>query len=127
MARLLTLTALAFALAACDTTAGRTVRGFFQPSKGQPALEVGLKQYDDGNYGASARNLNLALEYGLSDGERATAHKYLAFMHCSASRERECRDEFRKALAAQPGLELDAAETGHPVWGPVFRSVKASR
>ena len=109
MARLLMLTALALALAACDTTAGRTVRGFFQPSKGQPALEVGLKQYDDGNYGASARNLNLALEYGLSDGER------LAELVPAL------------ALAAQPGLELDAAETGHPVWGPVFRSVKASR
>jgi len=127
MVRQLLLALLALALAGCDTTFGRSVRGLFQPSKGEPALSVGLKQYDDGNYADSARNLHLAIEYGLSSGERANAHKHLAFIHCSANRERQCRDEFRKALAAQPSLELDAAETGHPVWGPIFRSVKATR
>jgi len=127
MARLLIITALACVLAACDTTAGRAVRGLFSTSKGQPAFSVGIKQYDDGNFADAARNFQLAIDYGLSDDERADAHKHLAFIHCSANRERQCREEFRKALAAQPKLELDAAETGHPVWGPVFRSVKASK
>ena len=127
MARLLTMTALMCLLAACDTTAGRAVRGLFSGSKGQPALSVALKQYDDGNFADAARNFQLAIDYGLSDDERARAHKHLAFIHCSANRETRCREEFRKALAAQPKLELDAAETGHPVWGPVFRSVKASK
>lgn len=128
MIRLLIAAALALSLAACESTAGRSLQQLFGPaSKGEPALSVGLKQYDDGNYANSARNLVLAIDYGLSEPERANAHKHLAFIHCSANRERECREEFRKALAAQPALELEPAETGHPVWGPVFRSVKASR
>ncbi len=128
MIRLLTAAALILSLAACASATGRSLKQLFDPtSKGEPALSVGLKQYDDGNYADSARNLLLAIDYGLSEAERATAHKYLAFIHCSANRERECREEFRKALAVQPALELDAAETGHPIWGPVFRSLKASR
>jgi hypothetical protein len=63
----------------------------------------------------------------LSDKERANAHKHLAFIHCAAQRERQCREEFRRALDADPALELDAAEAGHPVWGPIFRSVKGQR
>ena len=62
-----------------------------------------------------------------TDKERADAHKYLAFIHCSSNRERQCRDEFRKALAVDPALELAPAERGHPVWGPIFRSLKWGR
>jgi hypothetical protein len=61
------------------------------------------------------------------DKQRANAHKHLAFIHCSWNQERECRDEFRKALAVDPTLELAPAEAGHPVWGPIFRSLKAGR
>ena len=39
----------------------------------------------------------------------------------------QCRDEFRRALAVDPALELAPAEAGHPVWGPIFRSVKGGR
>ena len=38
-----------------------------------------------------------------------------------------CHEEFRKALRLDPGLELGAAEAGHPIWGPVFRAAKAGR
>ena len=128
MMRLLIVAAMALSLAACTTTAGRSFKQLFGPSsKGEPALSVGLKQYDDGNYGDAARNLRLAIDYGLSDPERAKAHKHLAFIHCSANRERECREEFRKALAVQPAMELEPAETGHPIWGPVFRSLKTNQ
>ena len=127
ISRLLIVALLGFALAGCVKDGGLGMRLFQQESKGYPALSVGLKQYDDGNYADSARNLNVAIEHGLTDGERASAHKTLAFMHCIANRERQCRDEFRKALVAVPDMELDPAETGHPIWGPVFRSVKAAR
>lgn len=128
MTRLLIAAALGLSLAGCASEAGRSFKQLFGPaSKGEPALSVGLKQYDDGNYADSARNLVLAIDYGLNDSERAKAHKHLAFIHCSSSRERECREEFRKALAVQPAMELEPAETGHPIWGPVFRSLKASR
>jgi Tfp pilus assembly protein PilF len=91
------------------------------------ALAAGLKQYDEGRYDESADNLQGAIELGLPLAQRATAHKHLAFIHCSTNRERQCRDEFRKALALNPKLELAPAEAGHPVWGPIFRSLKASR
>ena len=99
---------------------------FLSMSSGH-AYAVGLKQYEAGDFDQSAKNLQGAISLGLPDKERADAHKYLAFIHCSSNRERQCRDEFRKALAVDPALELAPAERGHPVWGPIFRSVKAGR
>jgi Tfp pilus assembly protein PilF len=96
-------------------------------AKGEPLLAAGLRQYDDGNYDASLRSLSEALALGLPSAERVKAHKHLAFVHCASDRQRQCRDEFRKALAIDPALELGPAEAGHPVWGPVFRAVKAGR
>lgn len=94
---------------------------------GTSALSAGLKQYEDGDYEQSAKSLQEAIDLGLPERQRAAAHKHLAFMHCSESRERQCRDEFRKALAVDPALELAPAEAGHPVWGPIFRALKAGK
>jgi hypothetical protein len=91
---------------------------------GQQALAAGLRQYDDGDYADSARNLQLAIKRGLTRQERVKAHKHLAFINCASERERQCRQEFRNALALDPAMELAATEAGHPVWGPVFRSLK---
>jgi Tfp pilus assembly protein PilF len=100
----------------------------FASLKAPPSpFKLALQQYDAGDYDESAKNFEGALRESLSDKERVSAHKYLAFIHCAAQRERQCRDEFRKALDVDPALELEAAEAGHPVWGPVFRSVKAAR
>lgn len=99
----------------------------FRSMSPRSALAAGLKQYDEGLYDESAKNLQGAIELGLPVAQRATAHKHLAFIHCSTNRERQCRDEFRKALALNPKLELSPAEAGHPVWGPIFRSLKAGR
>jgi hypothetical protein len=91
------------------------------------AFSIGLKQYEAGEYTESAKNLQGALTLGLPDKQRADAHKHLAFIHCASNRERQCRDEFRKALAVDPALELEPAEAGHPVWGPIFQSLKPAR
>jgi Tfp pilus assembly protein PilF len=119
MLRLVIAAVLAAGVAACGP--------IFPISKGADALDAGLRQYDEGAYAESARNLQAAIGQGLTDAERANAHKHLAFIHCAANRERACRDEFRKALAAEPALDLTPAEAGHPVWGPVFRAVRAGR
>jgi Tfp pilus assembly protein PilF len=97
-----------------------------QRTKAQTTLVDGLRQYDKGDFASSTRNLGAALELGLSKDDRALAHKHLAFIQCSWGQERECREEFRKALAADPALDLAPAEAGHPVWGPIFRSMSAS-
>lgn len=102
-------------------------KGAAEPGKGEPALAAGLRLYEEGSYDASARNLLEALAQGLVNAERVKAHKHLAFIHCAADRQRPCREEFRKALAIDPALELAPAEAGHPAWGPVFRAVKAGR
>jgi tetratricopeptide (TPR) repeat protein len=94
-------------------------------NEGASLLKAGIRDYENGRYDDSARNLRIALKRGLAKPDQVTAHKYLAFIQCAAGREAQCRDEFRRALRIDPGMELDAAEAGHPVWGPVFKSVKA--
>lgn len=110
---------LAAALAGCAQ-----IQSVSPLSKGRSALNEGVRQYDDGQHGAAALSLQSALDLGLSDRQRADAHKHLAFIHCSTGRTASCRDEFRKALAADPDLALAPAEAGHPVWGPIFKAVK---
>lgn len=116
---MIVLTALIQALWGCSS--------LFIQSRGYYALHLGMQQFEDGAYVDAARNLQTALDMGLSEGEQTDAHKYLAFIHCASKRAAECRDEFRRALAIYPDFTLNAAERGHPVWGPVFASVKASR
>jgi len=89
-------------------------------------LRRGLQRYDDGEYKEAARLLQRALEAGLaSPADQATARKHLAFMACVAKRTSVCRAEFRKAFDADPAFTLAPAEVGHPMWGPVYKSVQA--
>jgi Tfp pilus assembly protein PilF len=92
--------------------------------EGAQQFAAGIKYYRDGKHDEAARNLQASLYLGLSETDRIQAHKYLAFTHCAAGREDQCRSEFRKALTLDPAFELSAAEAGHPVWGPIFREVK---
>jgi len=116
------LTAM-LALAACGS---QPLRGLFETSKGASVLSAGLREYENGEYAEAGRDLQTAIDLGLTERERASAHKHLAFIHCASGRERLCREEFRRALALNPDLELTAAEAGHPVWGPIFVQLKAS-
>ena len=96
------------------------------PRKAEQELSTGIRNYEDGNYKNAAKSLQTALDTGLTfKNDRIAAHKYLAFIHCAQEREKQCRDEFRAALELDSTFELSTAEAGHPVWGPVFRSVKA--
>ena len=98
------------------------------PSKSEQELERGIRSYEEGEYKTSARQLQAALDLGLdAKRDQAKAYKYLAFMTCVSGREKACRDLFHKALDADPKFELEPAEAGHPIWGPVLRSVKAER
>jgi len=98
----------------------------FSPRKAEHELSTGIRFYEDGNYKNAAKSLQTALDTGITFKEdQIAAHKYLAFIHCAQEREKQCRDEFRAALELDPKFELSTAEAGHPIWGPVFRSVKA--
>jgi Tfp pilus assembly protein PilF len=114
-------------LQGCATEPGRAIQDLFTPAKGEAAFNTGIKQYDDGDYVDAAKSLQAAIGDGLKDRDRIAAHKHLAFIHCASGRERQCREEFRRALSVDSGMELTPAEAGHPVWGPIFRSLKAGR
>jgi Tfp pilus assembly protein PilF len=126
MIRLLAVLAL-LAAAGCETEPMRKVQDLFQPTKAQQTMYAGLWLYQEGHYEQSLKSLQSAIQQGLPERDRVTAHKHVAFIHCASARERECRDEFRKALAIDPGMDLAPEEAGHPMWGRVFRSVKAGR
>jgi hypothetical protein len=93
--------------------------------KAERMLDEGIREYDDGNYKVAARTIQGALDAGLTTRSQGRAHKYLAFMHCVAGQPAQCRDQFRKGLAADRRLDLTAAESGHPIWAPVFAEVRA--
>jgi Tfp pilus assembly protein PilF len=94
-------------------------------SGAEQLLEKGIKSYEDGEYNSAAKYLQSALNAGLPrKTDSAKAHKYLAFIACGSENTRRCRDEFRKAFDDDPSFALDAAEAGHPVWGPVYRGVR---
>ena len=94
---------------------------------GNSYLEDGVLNYEEGNYRVAKRRLQFALEEGLSRPDRVKAHKYLAFIACVSNQQLTCREEFAIALELDPKFELDAAESGHPIWGPMFKSVKAKQ
>ena len=110
-------------LTACGT--GGMGGAWFQGDYAKHELAVGVQRYEEGDYTAAVVMLQQALRDGLSNkSHQVRAHKYLAFSYCITAREKQCRDEFKKALETDPGFDLKPAEEGHPIWGPVFRSVK---
>lgn len=126
MKRISALLCVALLMTACATPLMRDAGlDKFAPRKAERDLSSGIRAYEEGEYKSTTRLLQSALSAGLLlDSDKVAAHKYLAFMHCAQSREKLCREEFRKALELDPGFELTPAESGHPSWGPVFRSLK---
>ena len=94
---------------------------------GNNYLEEGVENYEEGNYRVARRRLQFALEEGLSRPDRVKAHKYLAFIACVSSQQLTCREEFAIALELDPNFELAPEEAGHPIWGPMFKNVKAKQ
>jgi Tfp pilus assembly protein PilF len=92
---------------------------------GHKLLVDGIKRYEDSEYRVAKKTIQFALEEGLSKDERVKAHKYLAFIACVSGQQGTCREEFAIALELNPKFELDPAEAGHPIWGPVFRTAKS--
>lgn len=94
--------------------------------KGGQDLNLGIRNYEDGHYNVAAGYFQNALGDGqLTVGEQVTAHKFLAFIYCVSGEKLACRGEFKKVLTLNPKFELNAGESGHPIWGPVFLEVQA--
>src|SRR5689334_1615027 len=116
---------LAFSLIVALTLSGCAM---FGSNRGEEELDFGVRAYEDGELAYSAKLLQASLDQGLrATGDRVRAHKYLAFIHCASNRLPQCRDEFKRALDLDSSFDLRENEAGHPVWGPVFRSVKTRK
>ncbi len=90
------------------------------------ALIEGIRFYDDGQYPQAEVQLRKALTAGLAEpGNRASAHKLLAFITCTSERLADCAAQFSAARASDPNFALNRSEAGHPVWGPVYRRTLA--
>ncbi len=96
-------------------------------ARARDQLAAGVKLYDAGDYDGAMKSLQASLDHGLLEkDEQGRARKYLAFIHCLAGREALCAAEFRKAFEIDHAFTLTAAEDGHPIWGPVYRNVRAT-
>lgn len=123
---------IVFLLASASAILGGCTSGPFKDlnlgrSAGNSYLEEGLRHYEEGNYRTAQRRFQYALEEGLSRPNRVKAHKYLAFIACVSGQQLTCREEFGIALELDPKFDLEPAESGHPIWGPVFRNVKSKQ
>jgi Tfp pilus assembly protein PilF len=91
----------------------------------EKALLAGMRAYDDAQYPQAEQLLQQALKIGLAaPRDQAAAHKYLAFIDCTSARIGACEAEFRAARKADPKFTLSNAESGHPLWGPVYQRVQ---
>ena len=76
MIRVSIVVALTMALAACESAPVRAITSLFQSSPGAASLRDGLRQYDEGAYVESAKNLNGAIAQGLSDAFDSLNHNF---------------------------------------------------
>lgn len=125
--RILLCSLTAFALSACNTIGSCDDDGNWSfGSRATKKLQSGVQNYEEGNYVASVTALQGVFETGLAGkNDKVQAYKYLAFIQCVSGRERSCREYFKRALQLDPEFNLTAAEAGHPIWGPIFQSVKS--
>ncbi len=115
----------AAALQGCQSTTPATasIAQLYQ-RPAERALVDGIRLYDSGEFERSEASLHAAIAANLSDPrDVAFAYKYLAFIACAFNRGTECALDFTNAFKADPNFQLNDAEIGHPLWGPVYRRV----
>lgn len=120
-------------LAAAALTAAALLAGCAQPGPATGLMDVaerpaekallsGIRAYEDAQYAESERQLKASLQAGLGSAkDRAAAQKHLAFIYCTSNRTADCEAAFRAARRADPTFALSKSESGHPLWGPVYR------
>ncbi len=126
--RLILIGALLALVSACVTQAPQPQLGLSDllNRPAEKALLTGMHLYEDAQYADAEKSLSDALEKGLTvKKDAALAHKYLAFIYCTSSRIDACKKSFRAARASDPAFMLNKSESGHPLWGPVYRQVMA--
>lgn len=102
-----------------ETPAAVATEGAAAP--GRQLLGQGIALFDAKNFKMAERALQSALFAGLPDRqERASAHKYLAFVFCSNSEWVRCEVEFDSAFSARPSFTLEAYEMQNTPWRDAY-------
>jgi hypothetical protein len=102
-----------------ETPAAAATEGAAAP--GRQLLGQGIALFDAKNFKMAERALQSALFAGLPDRqERASAHKYLAFVFCSNSEWARCEAEFDSAFSARPAFTLEAYEMQNTPWRDAY-------
>jgi tetratricopeptide (TPR) repeat protein len=97
------------------------------PTQGEKLLADAVTLYDRGDYAKALKGLQDAQKESLSITDRVKAMKLTAFSYCLTNRNALCRTTFENILQLKPDFVLDAAEVGHPSWGPSYRAVKSKQ
>ncbi len=92
---------------------------------GEKLVTDATAAYDEADYPKAIKLFQDALKETPVASDQVQIHKFIAFSYCLTMRLALCRMEFEKLLQLDPSFELNAAEAGHPSWGPPFRTVKA--
>lgn len=96
-------------------------------SPAQAQYQQGLAKYRDNQADAALNDLALAVGSGqLNAADTNNARKHMAFVHCAAGRELQCREQFQAILSADADFELALAEATDPHWASVWRSIKGA-
>ena len=97
------------------------------PTPGEKLMSEAMKAYEEADYPKAIKLFQDGQKETLTPADQLLALKFTAFSYCLTNRLTLCRSEFEKLLLLNPGFELNAAEAGHPSWGPPFRTVKAKQ
>ena len=91
---------------------------------GRQYLGQGIALFDAKDFQTAERAFQSALFAGLPDTqERASAHKYLAFIYCSNGEGKRCEAEFDAAFSVRPSFKIDGYELNNTPWrSAYFRS-----
>lgn len=121
------VTLLAVLLVACAQSPKQSDSG--QPvlsnSEAQARYQQGLVRYRENHFDVALGDLNAALSSGhLKTADAINARKHMAFIHCVSNRELQCREQFQAILKIDADFNLAPNEASHPLWGPVWRSIK---
>jgi hypothetical protein len=90
------------------------------------AVDKGVELYEQGDFAGAIKKLQGSPEIWADPQQdvKIRAYKYLAFSDCVTNKRSACQQQFEKILELDPGFELQPAEAGHPLWGPVFKRAK---
>jgi tetratricopeptide (TPR) repeat protein len=93
----------------------------------QALYKLGLTLYGENQLDLALSDLDAAAASKfLKPSDEAIARKTMAFIYCATKREAQCREQFQLVLKLDPNFKLSAAEADHPVWGPIWVSVRGA-